>query len=190
VPQIVARVNRYIADRASEKIQRGFRRLLGREDLTPACEALFTGDNAAGLRVCRRRSDDAERRVQQLDLIATLVRELVDVDDHHPVISAVTRPSFEHTGKLAATLPDLLLHFNANTCPRAVTSPRLGLIEAPPPENIRSGNHGAGGFALAAGPSAEAAEAEVRSMEDFAALTAKILGADLGEQRNRNFTPV
>jgi hypothetical protein len=179
IPQIVERVNRYMADRASEKIQRGFHRLLGREDLTPACEALFTGDNAAGLRVCHRRSDDAERRVRRLDLITAVVRELVDVDDRQPVISTVTRPSFEHTGKLVATLPDLLLHFNANTCPRAVTSTRLGLIEAPPPENIRSGNHEAGGFALAAGPSAGAAEVAVRSMEDFAALTAKILGAIL-----------
>jgi hypothetical protein len=189
MPQIVERVNRYIADSANQP---------GSADLTPACEALFTSDNAAGLRVHHDRSDDAERHARRLDLIATLVRELVDVDDRDPVVSGVTRPSFEHTGKLAATLPDLLLHFNANTCPRAVTSARLGLIEASPPENIRSGNHEAGGFVLAAGPSAGVAEAEVRSMEDFAALTAKILGADpgaqpidpTGEGRYRNFTPV
>jgi hypothetical protein len=172
MPQIVQRVNSYIADRAGRTIHRAFRRLLGRNDPEPACELLFNTDNNAGLRV----AGHALRDVRLLDLIANLLGELVDIDTRKPVISAVTRPSFEHKGTRAHTLPDLLPHFSINLCPRAVTSPRLGLIEAPAPDNIRSGNHEAGGFAFAAGPSAAAAAAQVRSLEHFASLAAKILG--------------
>jgi hypothetical protein len=104
-----------------------------------------------------------------------LARELVDVDDGLPVVSAVTRPAFEHAGERAASLPHLLLHFRQNICSRAVTSARLGRIEEPRPENIRSGNHEAGGFAFAIGPDAGDAMAQIKSMRDFASLAARVL---------------
>jgi hypothetical protein len=181
MPEIVERVNRYMTPRAGERIESGLRRLLRRGALLPPCESVFYSDNAGALRVHHRRIDTARLHARRLDLIATLARELVDVDDGLPVVSAVTRPAYEHAGVSAARLPHLLLHFRSNICPRAVTSARLGRIEAPPPGNIRSGNHKAGGFAFAAGPAVGAAVAELRSMEDFASLAAKVLRA--GEQK-------
>ena len=117
----------------------------------------------------------ARRYAQRLDLIAALAREIVDVDDGLPVVSVVTRPAFEHSGARARSLPHLLLHFRDNICSSAVTSARLGRIEALRPDNIRPGNHVAGGFACALGPSPELAIAQVRTMKDFASLAAKVL---------------
>ncbi|MGP0094539.1 MAG: alkaline phosphatase family protein [Xanthobacteraceae bacterium] len=181
MPEIVERVNRYMTTRGGERIERALRRLLRRGAPPPACGSLFYSDNAGALRVHHRRVDTARHHARRLDLIATLACELVDVDDGRPVVSAVTRPAYEHAGASADRLPHLLLHFRSNICSRAVTSAHLGRIEAPPPGNIRSGNHTAGGFALAAGPAACAAAAEVRSLEDFASLAARVLHA--GEQK-------
>ena len=99
----------------------------------------------------------------------------MDVDDGLPVVSAVTRPAFEHAGDRAASLPHLLLHFRQNICSRAVTSARLGRIEKPRPDNIRSGNHVAGGFAFAVGPAAGEAMARIESTKDFASLAGRVL---------------
>jgi hypothetical protein len=173
--KIVERVNRYFEARATERIRRALRRLCRRPAPPPACWSIFYSDNAGALHVPRSREDYARRYVQRLDLIEALVRELVDVDDGLPVVSAVTRPAFEYEGRRAASLPHLLLHFRNNICSRAVTSTRLGHIEAPRPDNIRSGNHVTGGFAVATGPSAGAAMAQVKSMKEFASLAAKLL---------------
>jgi hypothetical protein len=175
MPQIVERVNRYMTPPASTGIQRALRSLLRRDSPPPACGAVFYNDNAGALRVPYRNGDDAQSYARRLDQIETLARELVDMDDGRPVVSAVTRPAFEQAGTRAASLPHLLLHFCNDICPSAVTSERLGRIEASPPENIRSGNHEAGGFAFAAGPAAGAAAAEVRSMADFASLAETVL---------------
>ena len=131
----------------------------------------------AGLHVRRRHEDSPSRYARRLDLIDALARELVDVDDGLPVVSAVTRPAFENSGSRAASLPHLLLHFRHNICSCAVTSARLGRIEAPGPGNIRSGNHMPGGFAFAVGPSTESAMAQIKTMKDFASLAAKVLSA-------------
>jgi hypothetical protein len=175
MPGILERVNRTIATVAGEKILRAFFRLCRRDAPAPDCRSIFYSDNAAALRVERRATDTARRYARRLDSIAALARELVDVDDGLPVVSAVTRPAFEHAGERAASLPHLLLHFRKNICSRAVTSARLGRIAAPRPDNIRSGNHEAGGFVFAAGPSAGAAMAQVKSMKDFASLAAHTL---------------
>jgi Type I phosphodiesterase / nucleotide pyrophosphatase len=175
MPEILERLNRYVGTRGGEKILGALRRLRGLDAPPAACRSLFYSDNAAALWVPSRDDDSAKRYAKRLDLIAALARELIDVDDGLPVVSAVTRPAFEHAGERAASLPHLLLHFRSNICSRAVTSARLGRIEAPRPDNIRSGNHEAGGFAFAAGPAAGAAMAQVRTMQDFAALAEQLL---------------
>jgi hypothetical protein len=102
---------------------------------------------------------------------------LADVDDGLPVVKAVTRPAFERAGERAVSLPHLVVHFRNNICSRAVTSARLGRIEVPRPDNIRSGNHAPGGFAIAVGPAANDARVQVKSMKDFAALATSVLVA-------------
>jgi hypothetical protein len=175
MPGIVERMNGCIAARARERALRGFRRLRGLGPPPPVCSSVFYSDNAAALRVPRRDDDSARRYKRRLDLVAELARGLVDVDDGLPVVSAVTRPAFEHSGSRASSLPHLLLLYRPNMCPRAVESARLGRIEAKPPDNIRSGNHAAGGFAFAAGPAADAAQAGIKSLKDFAALARNVL---------------
>ena len=175
LPGILERINAYVGARASEKTLGFLRRLCRRAPLPPSCWAVPHGENTGALRVRRRREDYARRYAQRLDLIAALARELVDVDDGLPVVSVVTRPAFEHSGARARSLPHLLLHFRDNVCSSAVTSARLGRIEALRPDNIRPGNHVAGGFACALGPSAELAMAQVKTMKDFASLGAKVL---------------
>lgn len=174
MPKIVKRVNSYIGISAGEQVRRALRRLTKRGS-SPLARSVFYSDNAGAIHVPRRRKDTPESYMQRLDLIAALTRELVDVDDGLPVISAVTRPAFEFKGERSAGLPHLLLHFRSNVCPRAVTSARLGRIKSPRPDNIRTGNHAAGGFALAVGPWAGTAKAQVKSMKDFGALAEAVL---------------
>ena len=173
MPEILERVNCFIGTLGGERILLALRRLVGRS--TRRASSVFYSDNIAALRVPRGPEDNARRHARRLDMVATLVRELLDVDDGLPVVSAVTRPAFEYTGKCAASLPHLLLHFRQNVCPRAVTSERLGRIEGLRPENIRSGNHAAGGFAFAVGSAAADAMAQIKSMKDFASLAARVL---------------
>jgi len=68
----------------------------------------FYSDNAAALRVLRRSFESDDAYAKRLDLIEELLRELKDVDDGLPVMSAVTRPAFETTGAYIARLPHLL----------------------------------------------------------------------------------
>jgi Type I phosphodiesterase / nucleotide pyrophosphatase len=175
LPGILERINAYIGTSAGEKTLRVLRRLCGRAPPPPSCWAVPYGDNTGALRVRRGRGDHARRYAQRLDLITALARELVDVDDGLPVVSAVTRPASEHSGARAGSLPHLLLHFRHNICSSAVRSARLGYIEAPRPDNIRPGNHVAGGFACALGPSAELTMTQVKTIKDFASLAAKVL---------------
>lgn len=174
MPGLVDRLNRHIAD-PDARLVRLLRRIAGRPPAPPPCQSVFYSDNAGALRVPRRRGESDDQYAGRLDLIATMASELVDADDGLPVVAAITRPAFEQDGEQAASLPHLLLHFRANTCPRVVVSSRLGRIEAPPPENIRTGNHEAGGFAIAAGPSSATAMSDVATMSDFAALANKAL---------------
>jgi len=173
MPEILERINRYIGTRADELILLTLRRLLRRS--ARRAWSVFYNDNFAALRVPRGPEDSARRYAKRLDLITALARELVDVDDGLPVVAAVTRPAFEHAGERAASLPHLLLHFRQNICSRAVTSARLGRIEGPRPDNIRSGNHVAGGFAFAIGPAAGDAVAQIKCMKDFASATERVL---------------
>lgn len=172
---IVQRVNLHMISRARQRVVNAARRVLSLGPAPYACQLMNYSDNAVALRVPRRTSDNNRRYARRLDQIEALVRELKDADDGKPVVAAVTRPASEHNGAHAADLPHLLLHFRANICPAAVTSPHLGRIEGTRPDNIRSGNHLAGGFAFAAGPGLHDAAAQVGSLQDFAALAADVL---------------
>ena len=136
---------------------------------------VFISDNACRVARLRRARTRARRYAQRLDSIAALARELVDVDDGLPVVSAVTRPAFEHAGERASSLPHLVAAFSQEYLfpRRNIAAPRP--YRAPRPDNIRSGNHDAGGFVFAIGPAAGVAMAQVKSMKDFASLATKVL---------------
>ena len=178
VPGILERVNRHCGTSLMEKVRYALAKRRGRRSPPPGCRELLYSDNAAALRLSRRRGESADRRARRLDRIARLASELVDVDDGLPAISSVTRPSADYPGQRAASLPDLLLHCRANICPRAVSSEVLGKIEAPPPKHLRPGNHVPGAIAFAAGPSAGMLAGRIRSMEEIAAAAQRLVGAD------------
>jgi hypothetical protein len=113
---------------------------------------------------------DGRGKARMLEQIESLWWELTDVDTGQPVVAAIDRPSAEHAGSRAATLPDLLIRYAAGTFPRAVVSPRLGRIEGVRPP-ISPGNHASGGFLIVAGATVEG----VSAMQDLGPMVAKAL---------------
>jgi len=138
------------------------------------CRSVFHSDDAGALRVPRQPSDTEAGYSRRLDLVVQLARELVDADDGLPVVSTVSYPAREQAGKRALSLPHILLHYRANICPSAVSSPRLGRISARAPD-IRTGNHSPGGIVLAAGDYSEYAAEHVRTMTDFASFASSVV---------------
>jgi len=138
------------------------------------CRSVFHSDDAGALRVPRRLSDTDASHARRVERVVELARELVDADDGLPVVSAVSYPAFQQTGKRARSLPQILLHYRVNICPSVVSSPRLGRISARAPD-MRSGNHSPGGFAFAAGGWSQIAAERVRTMKDFASLAERVV---------------
>jgi hypothetical protein len=169
---IAARINDAVAAEADGRLTSSLRRRLG----IPRnyCRSVFHSDDAGALRVPRQTSDTEASHARRVELVVQLARELVDVDDGLPVVSAVSYPAFEQKGRRARSLPQILLHYRVNICPSAVRSPRLGRISARAPD-MRTGNHSPGGFALAAGGRSEFAAKHVRTMTDFASLATNVL---------------
>jgi hypothetical protein len=172
IKPIVARINSVVA--ASEEgwtmalLRKAFRRPKS------YCRSVFYSDDPSALRVPRL-SDESDARYQRrLDLVVELALELVTPDDGSPVVSEVSFPDRDHKGSRADTLPQILLHYRPNICPSVVVSPRLGSISGRAPI-IRTGNHTAGGFAVAAGRCADFAAQRVPTMVEFAALTETVL---------------
>jgi hypothetical protein len=169
---IAARINHAIAVEAEGRLIASLRGRLG--TARNYCRSVVHSDDAGALRLPRQPSDTEASYMKRVELAVQLVRELVDADDGLPVVSAISHPAFEQTGKRAHSLPQILLHYRRDICPSAVSSSRLGRISAPAPD-MRTGNHAPGGFALAAGSKAGFAAEHVRTMTDFAALAANVL---------------
>jgi hypothetical protein len=169
---IAARINYVIAAEEDGRLVSSLRCRLG----IPRnyCRSVFHSDDAGALRVPRQSSDTDASYTRRVELVVQLARELVDAHDGLPVVSAVSYPAFEQTGKRALSLPQILLHYRVNICPSVVSSPRLGSISAGAPD-IRTGNHSPGGFAFAAGGWAAFAAEHVRTMRDFASLAARVV---------------
>lgn len=122
---------------------------------------------------------DQTRKLRLLQQIASMLWELTDVDTGLQVIYAIDRPSVEHAGMRAASLPDLLLRFAPGTIPRGVVSQRLGRIVAQPPI-LRPGNHVHGGILICSGLQL----VNVSAMEDLGKLAQLALhpeGIGIGE---------
>ncbi len=134
------------------------------------CAVLPYNDNYGALRIIAPNHDGK----RSADIIADLLRDLVDADSGKPVVGAILQPAAEHKGARAKALPDLLFAYTPNLNPRAVESPRLGRIAADV-RGIRPGNHAGGGFLIAAGQKIQGLAANVGALEDFAGMAAAIL---------------
>jgi len=156
------------------------------------CQLLAYSDNAGALRIVRDArigggaTPDAGRS-EVADELEAIFFELVDAESGRRVVSAVTRPSAEFTGARATSLPDLLIHYEPNVSPCALSSPRLGVIGAPSP-NLRPGNHTAGGFVIAAGDRLCVTLDAVESMADLGPEAESVLGFPGAEPRGGRTT--
>lgn len=159
------RVSHYLGHHLERRPYPWLRAKLGRP--IPYCRAVRCSDDFGTLRVLRQRGDtDASFRAR-VDLITDLVCELVDPADGLPVVRSAAHPAFERPGSRAHMLPHIVFYYRRNICPTTVHSDRLGTLSGKPPL-MRPGNHEPGGFAIAAGPSADIAAREVHTMADFA----------------------
>jgi len=171
IESISAHINHAVAVETDGRLVSSLRQLMGRA--RTYCRSVYHGDNAGALRVPRQPNDTDTDHQGRMQLVVQLARELID-DDGSTVVSKVSYPASEHTGKRAGSLPHILLHYRTNICPSVVSSPRLGRISAHTPL-MRSGNHSPGGFVFAAGSWAAFAAEYVKTMADFGALATSIL---------------
>jgi hypothetical protein len=177
MPEIVNNLNRCLCDRHASRITRALGKTLG--NLAAAtkqyCTMLLHNENAAALRVVGQRgaNPDAAWNDCVLREIEALLLELTDADTGKPVVASFARPSSDHRGAKASSLPDLLIRYRTNAFPRAVVSPQLGRIEAEP-SRMRPGNHKPGGPLIAAGNTVARLFHSV-SLEDFALLANGVL---------------
>ena len=174
LPELVRRLNSYLESCDWEMVAASSGARIRARSSSSEVISISYSDDVAALRVPRRYWESKAAYSRRLDLVVALLRELVDAEEATHVVSSVTRPSSEHIGQRPKHLPDLLAHIRTNFCPHAVMSPRLGRIEAPIPQ-IRTGNHAAGGFVFAVGPSAHNIRAGIRTVKDFALVAKGIL---------------
>src|SRR5262249_12550193 len=134
------------------------------------CSVLPYNENAAALRVRKIGSyRDAASYDCALREIETLLLGLTDADTGKPVVASFARPSSDHRGVKASSLPELLIRYRTNASPRAIASPQLGRIEVKP-SRMRPGNHSSGGLLISAGDTVGRLVHSVESLEDFALL--------------------
>ena len=182
MPGVVKRLNAAFATHRAGRAGRLFEYLFSSRANAPLdwrIAILPYNENCTALRVARARKPrlthgDEPADPAFLDAIEVQLAGLRDADTGRPVVSAITRPSSEFAGSRARTLPDLLVHCTSGVIPRAVVSPTLGRMAAPPP-SLRTGNHVAGGFLVATGRRAPAFSADVRSTSDFGPLARTLL---------------
>jgi hypothetical protein len=172
VEAIAARINYAIAAEEDGRFISSLRHRAGMP--RNYCRSVFHSDDAGALRVPRQPNDTDASHTRRIELVVELARELVDIDNRLPVVSAVSYPAAEQTGRRARSLPEILLHYRHSICPSVVCSPRLGRISARAPD-MRTGNHSPGGFALASGGWSEFGAKHVRTMTDFASLADGVL---------------
>ena len=175
IEPIAARINAVVAQSEGGRAETWLRGLVRRPKIY--CRSVFYSDHPNALLVPRQPGDTDASHRRRIELVADLVRELTTPDDGLPVVSEVSFPARDHPGARADALPQILLHYRPGVCPSAVVSPRLGEISGRSPI-IRSGNHKPGGFAIAAGRSAETAAREVPTMAEFATQTEAMLRAN------------
>jgi len=185
MPRLVVGLNKHLAGKGAARCEPlpGWR-----------CQLLAYSDNAGALRIVRDArigggAPAVARRSEVVDEIEAIFCELADAESGASVVSSVTRPSAEFAGARAASLPDLLIHYATNVSPRALSSPRLGVIGAPSP-NLRPGNHAAGGFVIAAGDALCATLDEVYSMADLGPQAESALGIPGAEPRGARTTAI
>lgn len=177
-PEIVRRLNALVGRAWLTRLPFRLRKRLPWPAVRQPVELLPYSENCTALRINAPAHSllawSAAARDRLGRKVAELFADLVDDETGEGLICAIDRPSAQLAGARAAALPDLLVRYRRGVTPRAVSSPRLGRFEAPPPP-MRPGNHGAGqGFCVLAGP---AAGEEVGAVEDLGPLAARLLGA-------------
>ena len=185
MPEVVNRLNMCLCDRHASQIARAIGKRLGNLAffIKQYCSVLPYNENAAALRVRQRGPyRDAAWHDCVLQEIETLLLELTDADTGERVVASFARPSCDHSGAKASSLPDLLIRYRTNASPRAVVSPQLGRIEVEP-SRMRPGNHSSGGgLLISAGNTVGRFVHSVESLEDFALLANSVLSRAKGTQ--------
>jgi len=86
----------------------------------------------------------------------------------------ITRPASAHTGRCAANLPDLLMHYPSGYFSDVLLSASIGRVERKSP-TWRKGNHRDGGFVLACGQAASTVIADVERISDIGKLAHRVV---------------
>lgn len=176
MPELVNRLNGCLGENLLTRAIHCVWRSMTRVPVRRPCELLPYNENCTALRVnpqwgiSRHLPVNGRSKVQMLEQVESMLRQLTDVDTGRPVVVAIDRPSAEHSGRRAASLPDLLVRYAAGILPRAVVSPRLGCIEAKRP-HLRPGDHVSGGILIFSGEKV----AGVTAMQDLGNMAAKVL---------------
>ena len=106
--------------------------------------------------------------------IASRLRELVNPDTNEPAVRDVWVRNDVFPGPKQEDLPDLMITWNDSAPFRALSSPRIGLIEQDSPDP-RTGTHSTEGFLLTKGPNAGAGVTARGHLTDVAATVLELL---------------
>jgi hypothetical protein len=188
MPEVIARINRSLFGRFGRQQTPKWplhlklaRAISGKVPGTWPCTILPFSDNCLALRI----SAEGEHKLfrgpaaprPDTVLLDAVESELLDLrgGGGAPLPDfCITRPSSVYTGRCAANLPDLLMHYPSGYFPDALLSPGIGRVERQSPA-WRKGNHRDGGFILACGQSANRFIADVERMSDIGKLAQRVL---------------
>ena len=169
MPELVKRLNKWLWDRQATHHE-------------SVLQLLPYNENWGALRI--QQGTDITCRDRILQEIEAVLFQLVDANSHEPVVTSFARPSSDHWGPKASSLPDLLIQYRPNAFPRAVISPKLGRIEAEP-SPMRPGNHRPGGLLVGHGSRSTGLFQKINSLERLGFLAVKFLeGANRSIYRN------
>jgi hypothetical protein len=190
MPEVIARINSSLFQKFRGQrtpkwpfIRTLARAITGKDPDTWPCSILPYNDNCLALRI----SAAGERKLfrgpsaprPDTDLLDAVEKELLDLrgEGGAPLPDfCITRPSSINTGRRAANLPDLLMHYPSGYSTDALQSPSIGRVERQSPA-WRKGNHRDGGFILACGQKANRFVADVERISDIGKLAQRVLAA-------------
>jgi hypothetical protein len=174
MPELVKRLNKLLWDREATLIARLRSRFMRHHE--SVLQLLPYNENWGALRI--RHGTDTTCRDRILQEIEAVLFQLVDANSHEPVVTSFARPSSDHWGPKASSLPDLLIQYRPNAFPRAVISPKLGRIEAEP-SPMRPGNHRPGGLLIGHGSRSTGLFQKINSLERLGFLASEVLGTSI-----------
>ena len=176
MPEIINRINKHLGESLfGREARRAWSRITKCQAQRP-CELLPYNENCTALRInptwkaMHHLTGNTGDKGLMLDEVESILTSLLDADTGQAVVAAIDRPSAEYAGKNRAQLPDLLVQYAVGTFPRAISSSKLGEIEADRP-CIRPGNHAPGGLLIHSDLDAS----DVFGMQNIGHLASKVL---------------